>query len=347
MDELDDDLESLDFTGITIEEEKDPVDAAVEEAAIAFANGDTKHCEVVLKDSVKVFDGMPGCENIWLMLFDLYRATGQREPFTAIELVYAKHFEKQPPVWRDMAAQVAAASTAGGSTLFKGDLVSSNLSALEVIANAVEKPDKVKVDLSRVKEIDSDGADRLLSISARAKKLKRPLEITGLDTLVKLLDPRIKARDPAQPLWFLMLECLQRQAKAEAFDELALEFAISFEISPPAYEAPPAVKKTGAPEKAAPVAPPSDGAFPISGDMTGGAKIDGLEAYIAGTDKVVIDMALVKRIDFACAGVMFTSLQPAVMKRVPILIRNPSHLVAALLKVVGLGDVATIQPSKV
>ena len=343
-----DELESLDFTGITIHEEKDPIDASVEEAAVAFANGDTEHCEAVLKDSVRVFEGMPGTEVLWLMLFDLYRVTGKREPFVAMELDYAKRYEKQPPVWRDVAQAAAVSSAAAGATALKGELVGANAAGLDALAQAVEKSEKPRLDFGRVKEIDAEGADRVLAMLARGKKLKRTVELLGMDNLVKLLDPKVKARDPGQALWRLLLECLQRQGKQEVFDEIAVDFAVTFELQPPEYVAPPAPAKKAA---AAPVAPkpaetaPGDGALYLSGNMTGGGRIEGLDALL-NQERAIIDMSGVNRLDFACAGVLLTAVRPAFLRGVSVTIRYPSYLVAALLKVVGVADITTIVNAK-
>lgn len=342
-----DDLESLDFTGITLDDEKDPVDAAAEEAAIAFANEDAAGCEAVLKDSIRAFNGFPNTEVLWLMLFDVLRMTNQRDAFSHIELEYAKRFEKQPPVWKDMAGRSSAAGGAGGAAAFKGDLVAANTAGLDAFRQAVETADKVlRYDFAKVKAVDPAGCERLMEILARGKKLKRSIELLGLETLIKLLDPLVKAKDPNQPYWQVLLECYQRQSKQEVFDEVALDFAITFELSPPAYEAPPANAKKGAPA-VKPVEAPKDDAFYLSGELSGGGKIDGLDAYLASHDNVVIDMSGVFRIDFSCAGVLFSSLRPCCVRGVSITLRYPNYLVAALLKVVGLADIATIVNAKI
>lgn len=343
---VDDDLESLDFTGITLEEEKDPIDAAAEEAAIAYANDDAAHCEAVLKDSIHAFTGLPGTEVLWLMLFDIFRMTNQREAFSQIELEYAKRFEKQPPVWKSMGGQSAAANGVSGAVLFKGDLVASNLAALDAFAQAVEAADKpLRYDFSKVKAVDVAACERLEEILVRGKKLKRSIELLGLDALIKLLDPLIKAQDRNQPYWLILLQCYQHQARQEIFDEVALEFAITFELSPPAYEVPPAsAKKAALAPKS--IEAPKDDAFYVAGEMLGGGKIDGLDAYLSEREKVIIDMSAVTRIDFSNAGVLFSSLQPCCMRGVSITLRYPNYLVAALLKVVGLADIASIVNAK-
>jgi ABC-type transporter Mla MlaB component len=185
----------------------------------------------------------------------------------------------------------------------------------------------------------------MIEILARGKKLKRSVELLGVDTLVKLLEPLVKAKDANQPYWLVLLECYQRQAKAEIFDEVALDFAITFELSPPAYEAPPASAKKALQEPK-PAAAPKDDAFYVEGELLGGGKIDGLESYLAGRDKMVVDMSGVTRIDFSRAGVLFSALQPCRVKGVSITLRYPNYLVAALLKVVGLADIATIVNAK-
>ncbi|HET6718493.1 MAG TPA: hypothetical protein VFH22_02520, partial [Rhodocyclaceae bacterium] len=247
---IDDDLESLDFTGITVDDEKDPVDAAAEEAAIAYANDDPAQCEAILRDSIHVFEGLPGTEVLWLMLFDILRMTNQREAFTRIDLEYAKRFEKQPPVWKNMAEQSATSGGASGAVPFKGDLVGANAAGLDAFRQLIEAADRpLRFDFSKVKAVDAAGCERLMEALARGKKLKRNVELLGLDTLIKLLDPLVAAKDRNQPYWQVLLECYQRQAKQEVFDEVALEFAITFELSPPAYEAPPASAKKAVPAK--------------------------------------------------------------------------------------------------
>jgi anti-anti-sigma regulatory factor len=345
---VEDDLESLDFTGIQLEEENDPVDATAEEAAIAFANEDEAQALTILKEGVKNFSsvqGVPGTETLWLMLFDLYRLTGQHEPFMAMELEYAKRYEKQPPVWRQAAPDVAAGGAASGAILFKGDLVAANSSGFELAGQALAKAEKLRLDVGKVKVVDAGGAAQLIELLQRAKKAKKPIEMMGMDSLVKLLEPPVKAGDRAQALWQLLLECYQRQGKQAVFDELAFEFAVTFEISPPAYEAPSVAKKPASAAK--PAERPADDALHLVGELRGGGRIDGLEDYLKlGHKRAIIDMSGVTRLDFAAAGVLFTTLQPTCKGGVSVVIRHPNYLVAALLRVVGLADAATVIDAK-
>lgn len=341
----DDDLESLDFTGIQLEDEKDPVEATVEEAAIAFAKEDVARTEEILRDGIRSFSGVPEAEILWLMLFDLYRLMGQHDPFTAIELEYAKRFEKQPPVWKDASAQSSVSGAAvAGAILFKGDVVGANEAGFDLLLQALQKPEKIRLDVGKVKGVDADGATRLLAAFQRAKKLKKPIDLLGVDSLIKLLEPPVKSGDRNESLWQLLLDCYQRQGKQEVFDELALEFAVTFEISPPSYEAPVVAKKPVSVAKAVPR--PSDDVFFLSGELRGSGRIDGFEDYLKGRERVVVDMSGVVRLDFAAAGVLISGLKPCSVTNCSVIIRHPNYLVAALLDVVGIVDVATVINAK-
>ena len=63
-----------------IEGDVDPIDAAIEEAAVLFANGQDEAVRVVLENAVHAAQTASG-ERLWLMLFDLYRLLGQKVPF--------------------------------------------------------------------------------------------------------------------------------------------------------------------------------------------------------------------------------------------------------------------------
>ena len=68
-----------------IEGDVDPIDAAVEEAAVLFANGQDDAVRVVLENAVHAEQTAMG-ERLWLMLFDLYRLLGQKGTFEALAI---------------------------------------------------------------------------------------------------------------------------------------------------------------------------------------------------------------------------------------------------------------------
>lgn len=338
--ELEDDLESLDFTGIQLAEETDPLQAAIEEAAIAYANEHEDEALAILTEWARASDRSAEAERVWLMLFDLCQVTGNRSVFAELELEYAERFEKQPPTWKESATAAAVTAATGAATGFKGELRGDNDAGFAHALQTLEKSTTLRLDLAKVKEVDADGCQRLLDLLARARKIKRPIELLGLDTLARLLEPKIAAADDNQVVWCLYLEVLQRQAKQEQFDEIALTFAIKFEISPPAYEPPPPVTKVPKPTLKPPPAR-TDDAFYLEGQVVGG-RIDGLDAWLSDRETAVIDMSGVLRIDFVSAGALLNIISPHWQRGMSMTLRHPNRLVAELLGVVGMGQMATI-----
>lgn len=341
---FDDDLESLDFCGIQLQEESDPRQAVIEQVAITYANSGDEEAMELLTDAVSTRDTSPQADRLWMMLFDLCQVTGNRAGFSEIELEYAQRFEKQPPVWKETRVADAVVAAGGAATLFKGDLVGGNAAGFEAALQALEKGPKLRLDLAKVKAVDPDGCTRLLAIAERAKKLKRDCEWFGMDAVAALLQPKIAELDRNQSYWRVLLEIFQRQGKQEDFENIAVDFAIAFEISPPSYEAPPkAAAKPGKP--AVVVAKSTDDAFFMEGVISGG-RIDGLDAWLKDREHAVIDMAGTTRIDFVSAGQMLNMVTPHWQRGASIVIRQPNALVAELLAVVGMAEMAKILVAK-
>lgn len=90
--------------GFQVEVDVDPIDAQAEEAAVLFASSqDATAAQSVLENAARTFcHGTNG--ELWLMLFDLYRLSGQQAAFEALGIEYAQAFEKSPP-WSGAAAR--------------------------------------------------------------------------------------------------------------------------------------------------------------------------------------------------------------------------------------------------
>jgi len=229
-----------------IEAEVDPVDAEAEEAAMLYANGQDSAVRALLEQSTRNYRSARG-ERLWLMLFDLYRLSGQKTPFEALEVAYAEFFEKSPPIWRD-AAVSAVSSPAMPTVLFKGDLLAENAAGFDALAEnaagfdavrvALERNPHVRLDLSSIRRVDGVGCERLLELLLKARRSKREIELLGRDQVGMLLDRRIVAGQATdRGCWLLKLEICQLRGQLATFEELAIDYAVTFEISPPSWEA--------------------------------------------------------------------------------------------------------------
>jgi len=333
---------------IQLEEEIDPVDASAEEAAVLFANGQDEAVLSVLENAVRVHKSAPS-ERLWLMLFDFYRLSGQKSAFETLEIEYARTFEKSPPGWRDKSkALPKSKELATGSLLFRGNLTGENDTAFDAIERALEKNPKLRLDLSKVNHLDAAGCGRLLSQLQNARKAKRVLELLGRDIIGALVQERVESgRAEDSECWLLLLELCQLQGQHDAFEEVAINYAITFEVSPPSWEP----KRIAAPEPETKLTPDSAGnevafdAYAIRGDVKSSRFAD-LSAHAEMHDPVIIDCSELVRMDFISAGALLNALTTVRRTGRQIVFRHPNHLVAELFGVVGLKSVASIVYAK-
>jgi anti-anti-sigma regulatory factor len=330
----------------------DPIDAPAEEAAVLFANNQDQEARMVLENALELRQTGPA-ERLWLMLFDLYRLLGERAPFEAMGIEYARAFEKSPPGWKTEAepAPSEKASKSGGSVLFKGDLLGSNVSSFDTVRQALDKNPALRLDVSKVKQIDAQGCASLLELLARARKNRQGVELRGRDALVALVNEGIEAGKQETPAggkecWLLLLELFQQQGRQEVFEELAIDYAVTFEESPPSWDsdcvqAPEPAAQEQEQEVAAESDARDDDAYELSGDVKSSRFAD-LPDFAKDRDALLIDCEKLTRIDFVSAGALLNSLTSVCGTGKPIVFRHPNHLVAELFRVVGLTGMAKI-----
>lgn len=332
---------SLDFQ---VEADVDPVDAQAEEAAVLFANHQDQAAQAVLEHAVKGHRSGPA-ERLWRMLFDLYRLTGQQPAFEAMGIEYARAFEKSPPGWGSKAADSTAKAPGGaaGSLLFKGELLGANAPAFDLVRQALDKNPRLRLDMSKVKQADPDGCGCLLKLLVQARRNKREIELLGRDAFATLVQGWVEAgKAEGKECWLLLLELCQQQGQQDTFEDLAIEYAVTFEESPPSWEA----GRVAAPEPVVRMATVAAGdaggdAYVLSGEIKA-SRFGDLPAYAQEHELLLIDCATLARMDFISAGALLNSLTTVRRSGKQIVFRHPHHLVAELFRVVGLAAVATI-----
>lgn len=327
-----------------IEGDVDPIDAAAEEAAVLFANGQDDAARAGLEDAVRIHKATQG-ERLWLMLFDLYRVLGLKAPFEALEIDFVRTFEKSPPAWRDTSVargKSKSKEVVAGSLLFRGELTGDNTGAFELIQQALDKNPRLRLDLSKVKFIDAGGCGLLLDSLQRAKKARREIELLGRESILSLIEACVEVGVPEnQECWLLLIELLQLQGQHEAFEEAAINYAVTFEVSPPSWEA----KRVAQPEPE-PEPQTSDQAldadvYSLTGEIKSSRFTD-LAAYAEMHNPLVISCNTLRRMDFISAGAMLNVLSSVKRTGRQIVFHHPNHLVAELFGVVGLTAVAAI-----
>jgi len=306
---------------------------AVEESAILYANGQDAAAESLLLDSLQDFgrhERLP-----WWMLFDLYQASGQEALFESIAIDYASHFETSPPAFKPLAPRQDAPPLAGVTATEILDPVLDAAVGPRLQRLLGAGAPLVRIDLGGVRSSDSTGCALLLNALQTLRREGRELVLAGADRLMAVLRPRLAVgeRGAGEAPWLLQLELLLLSNREKDFEEAAMDYCVTFEVSPPSFETLTRVS-TAAPEKVA------GDRFLLPAQATGdcGALLDAIDAYAAERTTLVLDCARLARIDYACATALQGRLRAYSRQGKRTELRELNHLVAALMRLLGYGQ---------
>ena len=187
----------------------------------------------------------------------------------------------------------------------------------------------------------------LLKAMQAARKRKCELVMSGAEKLAELLKSRIEVgKQEDETVWMLLLELYQHMAQQDPFEEWAVNYAITFEVSPPSWENRPAAEAAGRDAVAGDA--PSRMSFPLAGEMysAGSDAFRQLVDFATGREQVLIDCSALKRMDFVSAGLFLNTLTNLQITGCSVTIRNPNQLLFALFGVLGINQVAHVERRK-
>jgi len=314
----------------------------VEESAILYANGQSTAAEQLLRDCLATLGREQQLP--WWMLFDLYQADGREDAFESVAIDYASHFETSPPTWNPLlAAPDAARPSAGLATVesFTALLDAQIAVRLKRVLDATAPT--VRLDFGKVRAIDAEGAACLLAALQELRRAGRELVLAGADTLIAILRPMLVVgkRDAGPASWLLLLELLLLTRREKQFEEAAMDYCVTYEVSPPSFEAPLHVS-TAAP------APDQGDRFMlpiiINGPETG--LMAAIDTYAQERETLVLDCSRLARIDYAGASSLLAHLAAHAAGGRGVELRELSHLVAALLRLLGTGPGVRLYPHR-
>jgi anti-anti-sigma regulatory factor len=340
---------------IEVEESDHEVPPAIEEAAVLFANGQVAEAHTRLQKALEGEDLGAWKLQVWLMMFDVLQQLGRKQEFEERALDFVVKLERSPPVWTDAppaAKQNPSLRTGGAATVsLTGSLGAQSATALEQLRKASEKQPKLRLDFGKLQGIEPAGCKLLLATLKYFKTAKRDVWLTGEATLIKLLRESAKAGDTSveASVWLLLLDLYQMLGQQNEFEEAAVDYAVTYEVSPPSWEAPPPRPKAEPMAESQPVATQvADEAFHVSGEVAGQSDqlfID-LGTYAAEANPVVLDFSTARRVDFVNAGRLLNALEKLKAEGKQLVIRGAGEMIIALFAVMGIPKVARIIPRK-
>lgn len=361
----------------------------LEEAAIRFANGDVQGAEAALHALLQQNPVPPAHSEVWAALFDLYRATHQQDRFDTEAIEFAGRFGRTAPAWFSIPEQAGLSLASpvlpgtpaghGGSFTWTCPAVLSAASVARLQAALhTRSPASVQIGWASLGVVDSAAVQGLGDIFEAWANQSVQLIFADVEHLQDVLKSHTVSGDAtAHPQWWrvrlALLRILQSQ---DAFDMVALEYCITYEVSPPAWQAAQCgytvldAQGNGVPRDALGAstfgssdfndsdtgvrtlppglftAPVSRGA--LSGLVLGDASqaLAVVDAQAGGSALLVIACDTLVRIDFSAAGSVlnWAAEQHAAGRQVQF---NGLHRLAAIFfNVIGINENATVIPRR-
>ena len=358
-------------------------DPELEEAAIRFANGDDAGAEAGLREALGPRGTRANHEDTWYTLFDLYRATGQHDRFESAAIDFAGRFNRSAPVWfsiPDLVGRMSSSAGAQTASTRNADWRCPALLSVQTLAalnaSLSKAPMPWHLDWTKLQSIEAAAVVPLTRLFAAWAAQPVQLRFLGCDQLegvLKGLSPSGKP-DASQDGWRLRMETLRIMHRPDEFELTALDFCVTFEVSPPAWEGarcefrsldeagtsraghtiigeaqhdstPSSVGMGGDTQfgsgQAAQVAT-VELAGQIQGDAT--AALEKLESRLLGADVMVISCAKLVRVDFSAAGTLLNWVSARQAEGRSVQFSDTHRLVAAFFHVIGISEHAKVTP---
>ena len=288
----------------------------------------------------------------WLMLFDLYQVQNNRPAFDELSMQFVVKFERSAPIWKMSAAPAAIRKT----DLAQKDLLTldSKLAVgpqLEKLRLLAQSSNSARVDLRGVDSLELNDCKLMQEGLASCRKKGKLLQLEGVERLIEVVKQQIAADGHGSEdrlAWLLLFELYQWLGKEAEYEELAIEYAVNFEISPPAWEAvkPAQVAAQAKPQTSDQTAAGSETgeSFAMRGVISESSQsqLQDLSNYAADKQEVRINLAEVTRVDFVAVGNFMSALINLTQAGKKILILDANEMVQALFLMMGMSEFATL-----
>jgi anti-anti-sigma regulatory factor len=328
---------------------RQPLPPALAEAAVMYASGQELEAMRRLEAAIKSGEDLGDfAVRAWGCLFELLQVLGRRPAFDALALTFARRFEKSPPTWSPMVdgPHVASESSGGRAHVSLSGVLDAGIGeVLKQTMKLAATSAMVRMDLAKLDDADNNGATLLMRALAALKRAKKEIVFGCPDHLAQILAAKVvPGQRSNESMWLLLLELYQQAYQQDAFEEAAVNYAVTFEVSPPSWEPLPARPAEAPPQAASEISAKTD-EFVLRGQMLGAGAADfsPLEAVLAGSAEFDIDAHNLVRIDAASAAQLLDVLTRLHAAGKTLRIIGLSTLVAAYLETLGFADVADLR----
>lgn len=352
----------------------------LEEVAIRFANGDVAGAEASLLDLLSEGGRLSDDVDAWLTLFDLYRAAGEPDKFDGAAIAFVGRFGRSAPQWElvpgpgsgampmvDEAAAPSAERT-GPAMHWAAPSTLGIQSVAALNASLARATPPWRLDWRRLRLIEPDALLPLLQTLRGWADEPVRLRLQGAEQLLAVLADQSPSdqRDVDPHWWEARLALLRVMNEGDEFDLVALNYCVTYEMSPPSWEDP-RCECAFLDDSGATLPPPEgddDGAgMPSSGLASllpgagqevlrhelEGVILDDAAAALQGlrvtehTRTIEFNCRRLERVDFGAAGALLNWAVEQQGRGRQVVFKHVNRLVAAFFGVVGVSDAARVR----
>jgi hypothetical protein len=366
-------------------------DPELEEAAIRFANGDDRGAERGLLDALRGESASSGSALSWLTaLLDLYRATNDKAGFDQVTQEFTAHLVNLRPQWAAIgeepqdsrvpqsrsgrlmgSAPVARDYSIGAIWSSPAELNAITMEALRDAMASNAPP--WHLDWSKLVRIGEDAMPLMAGLFSSLCDEPVALRFSGADRLVDTLRTMMPSGDQSvsQDWWAMRLNALRTLKLLDDFELAALDYCVTFEVSPPAWqearcqysnvEAESSAVGQGSESsdwgsgfnQSATVPMGIDDAslvqLELKGNVLGDATqvLTGFDMTGRKGDGIVVACRGLIRVDFSAAGSILNWVAQREADGCQVQFRDVHRLVAAFFNVIGINEHARVIPRAV
>lgn len=374
-------------------------DPELEEAAIRFANGDDEGAESGLIAALQSDNPAPEAAASWAAaLLDLYRATGNKERFDWAVQEFSRHFETLLPQWVVIGDNPTPAPQPGeaesavapepdvpepGPDYAQGAIWCSpaelTADALEQLRDAMaSNPTPWHLDWTQLRTMAANAMPLMSGLFSSLCDEPVSLRFSGATQLVDTLRIMMPAGDASvDPAWWAMrMNALRTLNMPDDFELAALDYCVTYEVSPPAWDearcqltfveeemaaqaaqtaqqAGVRIETTGwssgynqMPTAPLTLEPEGSVHLDLKGEVLGDAT-EALSSFDPSThegDTIVVSCKALVRVDFSAAGSILNWVAMRQSEGCHVQFRDVQRLVAAFFNVIGINEHARVVP---
>ncbi len=352
-------------------------DPELEEAAIRFANGDDAGAESGLLEALQ--RGTPDAEiafNWAAALMDLYRATQNRDKFDWATVEFAHLWNGRVPGWEVMILDTAFGSDTTAAAPFVPESVPGEFGTEAAMWTSPAVLDVAAMESLRsvlasqampwtlawggVRRIDPEAMGLLGGLFSSLCDEPVALRFVGADALLEALKAATPSsvRSVESSWWNVRLNALRTMQLLDEFELVALDYCVTYEVSPPAWEPPRCDYATWSPRAVGgstadfiATVPMGLGTVTVSSQELRGEVLGDAAALLAGLDSakdasnnLSISCRFLVRVDFAAAGSILNWVALRQAEGCMVQFQDVHRLAAAFFNVIGIGEHARIIP---